>query len=633
MTNVELGKVTLEAAGHLHAEQRVEAARTVAEFLKLRDSIETEEGANAVLQSLLAWLLNADQYELAAKLLWTPNLFTPDPRCTQLVWQAFREECAIMLMGAASMSKSYSGGVWLLLDWLRDPVYTNVKVIGPSEQHLRDNLFTHLVDMHRQSSLKLPGEQLDLFIGLDPRARRSAISGVVIPIGKKAAGRLQGAKRVARPKPHPTFGPLTRMRIFIDEIENVQNSLWGDIDNVISNVEGLHGFKLAGAFNPRDITSQVATRCEPEGGWDKGFDREKSESWVSQRGWRVVRLDALKSENVIAGKTIYHGLQTREGIERIIINSGGVDTPGYDTFVRACYPRRGALLKVIPEHFLNNLKAEVVFVGPPIPYAGVDVALSGGDAPKLAAGRFGPASCVRFAPSLLAPKGLEIYFKDSNGNKKPRMVSVLDQLVTLEPEKSRKPTVALAQCIMEQCKALTISPGCVMIDRTGNGAGVHDVLQEIWSREVMGTNFMENAGTSKIMVEDTLVPKDAYGRVYNEVWFALRKWIEFAYFYVSPLLDTGRLYKQLADRNFDTKKYTTVEDKPSYKARHSGESPDDADAVTLFLHAIRRHTTFIPSAVTHGQFASSGIVGAGWGGRSDEMPCRVDCTNRLSDDV
>jgi hypothetical protein len=129
------------------------------------------------------------------------------------------------------------------------------------------------------------------------------------------------------------------------------------------------------------------------------------------------------------------------------------------------------------------------------------------------------------------------------------------------------------------------------------------------------------------MEEDTEDAKTAYGRVYSELWFALRKWIEFAYFYVSPILDTGKLYKQLADRNYATKKFTTVEDKPSYKSRHGGESPDDADAVTLFLHAIRKNTTFMPSSVTHGQFSGYGELGSG------EMPCRVDVTNRLDDDL
>jgi hypothetical protein len=207
------------------------------------------------------------------------------------------------------------------------------------------------------------------------------------------------------------------------------------------------------------------------------------------------------------------------------------------------------------------------------------------------------------------------------------MLAVLEQVFTLEPNKEDKPTVALAKCIKEQGVALGIDPGCVMLDRTGNGAGVHDVLQTIWSPSVNGVNSMQSASESKIMEEDTETPEEAYGRVYSELWFALRKWIEFGFFYISPLLDTGRLFKQLGDRNYSLGKFTQVEDKPTYKARNGGESPDDADAVTLFLMAIRRHTTFIPSAVTHGQFSAFGQISSG------EMPCRVDCTNAIDDDI
>ena len=68
-------------------------------------------------------------------------------------------------MGAASMSKSYAGGAWHLLDWVRDPEYTTVQVVGPSENHLEANLFSHLIRMHRESKIPLPGQIGELLSG------------------------------------------------------------------------------------------------------------------------------------------------------------------------------------------------------------------------------------------------------------------------------------------------------------------------------------------------------------------------------------------------------------------------------------------------------------------------------------
>ncbi len=190
-----------EVAALLHSDQYFPAAHRVANWVQetLKVPIppvgDNKTKATEVLTLLLHWLLENNGYEEAAELLWGETLFSPKPESAQRVWKAFEESNWILLMGAASMSKSYSMGVRLMLEWIRDPEYTNVKVLGPSENHLEENLFTHLVTLHRQSSIPLPGDIGKLFIGSDTRSRKGSVSGVVIPLGKKAAGRIQGAKR------------------------------------------------------------------------------------------------------------------------------------------------------------------------------------------------------------------------------------------------------------------------------------------------------------------------------------------------------------------------------------------------------------------------------------------------------
>jgi hypothetical protein len=615
-------QLVAEVAKHLHAGQLLEAGRAVAVFsgftLKKCDN---PEQAKEFCYSLLHWCLDNDRYDLAASMLWGKTLFNYEPRCTRMVWEQVKGHAALMLMGSASMSKSYGCGVWLFLDWLRDPEYTNVIVVGPSEQHLKDNLFTHLVTLHTSATLPMPGHVGDLFIGLDPKMRKSAIAGLVMPIGKRAAGRLQGRKRVPRKIPHPKFGTLSRIRIFIDELEKVPQGIWKDIDNVFSTFEGdAEGFKLIAAFNPEDINGQAAARCEPEKGWLE-FDPEVDEVWTSKRGWRVLRLDAAKSENVTQKKLLFPGLQSYEGFQRIIQNAGGTDTPGYWSMARGCFPRAGAIYSVIPSTLVGRLKGEFMFGETPENVGGVDLALEGGDVAEFAVGRFGKAIGIRYPKSFDHPNGREELFKNRQGKRVLRWACQVDQVFPLPSAD----TVKMAEQVKAAAIKFMIKPRNLMCDRTGNGAGVHDLLKNLWSEEVQGVNYSGGASERKILEEDTQTALEEYEKVISELWFALKKWAEHKFFMIAAAALTEELVKELSGRRYAPGKCSKVESKPDYKSRGNG-SPNKADAVTLLLHGVRLSFLCIPSAVD--DCAGTSVSGSP---DRDEMICIVDESNRFDD--
>lgn len=612
-----------QVAGYLHADQRTDAARLIAEFTGQPARIaEKSETALELCHSLFYWCLNNDRYEWAADMIWGERIFSHRPRCTQLVWDQIKTNSSLLLMGAASMSKSYGAGAWLLLDWVRDPEYTSVSLCGPSEDHLKSNLFTHLVTMHSQSALPLPGVVGDLFIGLDPRKRKGAIRGVVIPIGQRPAGRLQGSKRVPRKTPHPKLGAMSRMRIFLDELEKIPLGVWKDVDNVFANLDtDPDGFKIIGAFNPEDPVGQTAQRCEPEKGWAE-LDLDNDELWTSKRGWKVLRLDAAKCENVVEKKVVFPGLQTYEGFQRIIQNAGGVDTPGYYTMARAIFPRSGAVYSVISSTSLQRARGEYLFAEPPVKCASVDSALEGSDAAEMAYGRFGKAYGVKLPPTFEHPQGQKILFTDDRGRRQLRWALQVDQIFQLP----KADTVKMAEQIKAECIRLGVSPNWLMLDITGNGTGVHDLLKSLWSPEVRGVNYSESASETKILVEDTKTAREDYERAVSELWFALKKWMEFDFCRIGPAAFSEELEKEICGRRYKPGKTSRVEDKPSYKSR-GNNSPNKADAVTLLLHGVRKASGCIPSAL-HGP---SGNVVFGESPNSGPIPCRVDESNRFDD--
>lgn len=591
-----LSEFVRDVALPLHQGQKKVAASMVQDFLGLPGRPANDEQATAILRMFLQYLLDEQRYVDAATILWTPNLFSGRPRAVRMLWDAVFKNVSCMVPGAASMGKSYNLGVWCYLDWLRDPEFTNIQIVGPSEKHLERNLFSHLVKLHNNASIQPPGEVRQLEITCDPQQKDSGIFGVVIPIGKKSAGRLQGVKVVQRPKPHPQFGPLSRARVMIEEAENVPIGIWEDVTNILSNTNGVNRFKIFCPFNPKDPNGQCAVRVEPIEGW-ASISIEEDEEWISKRGWKVVRLDAYKSENVRQGQEIFYGLQTKDGLEKVIANAGGVGTGGYYTMARGWFPPTGVDVAVIPHHMMNDIQGELEFIESPISCGALDVALEGGDTAVFALGRWGmcsgwwrPAGPV--VPGQPPPKPREfLAFKDQYNNPMRRIGIQLEQLFALP----KGQTMELVEATKRTCQGAMVSGDHLAVDRTGNGAGVHDILIRVFHGGVKGINPSTSPTEKKILEEDQLLPVDEYQMLASELWFALRKYIEFGMLKLSPKVPRDPLFEELTGRQFDpTAKKRKVESKKEYKSR-GHRSPDRADAVAMLVHVVRMMSGHTPS--------------------------------------
>lgn len=609
-----------EVAGHVHAGQLFDAAKIVLRASGFNKEPKTKADALEPISTLVFGLLNVDRYEDASTLLWTPNVFTAEPQCTRDVWTALKEDRFVMMMGASSMSKTYGAGAYFFLDWLRDPEWTSVRVVGPSEDHLQSNLFSHLLALHAGASIPLPGKPADLFIGLNMRNKRACIKGDVIPMGRtRRGGKLQGVKRFPRARPHETFGRLSRLRVLIDEAEKTPPGVWGDVDNLTSNVqEYKHGLKIACSFNPELVGGPVYQRCEPTKGW-AAFDIEKDYKWVSKRGWTVVRLDATRSENVMQGKTVYPGLQTKEGLDELLRLAGGYTSSSWFTFGRAAYPPQGTSFTIIPQSFLAEFKAKFFFTEKPRLLMSVDSALEGGDPAMVTFGEWGPASGVELPQTQTSPKHV-VMFKDRNGS----VVTRHRLQITKQFELEKGKTVFVAKQVMNTANIAGIRPGWVIIDRTGNGAGVHDWLVENWSPEVRGVNYSQSSTHTKIMEEDKEFCDEAYDRIDTEMWFGLRKWIEFGIAKISDEgVQTEALYGQFTGRKYTTGKKSRIQSKQDYMGE-GNPSPNEADSMALLIHCARMASNVAPTMQSEHETASAEPD-------QDDFPVRIGITDRHDD--
>jgi hypothetical protein len=546
-----------------------ELIRAVAE---IDSSVEVPDQAKAWIWAMIKRLLDTERYALAGVLLWGPALFNPGPRAVQQLLKFVRSTQNMIVLGAAAMGKTYTLICYTLLDWLRDPEHTEVKIISTTGGHAKSQSFSTLQRLYTAAIIPLPGLSMDGFVGLNPKDRHSAITLVAIPQGEDGRGVLQGFHPVPRTRPHPVFGAMSRVRALLDEAEEIPPGVWEGVANLLASAWGAEAVKVFCATNPRDVTSKLAQLAEPTNGWTT-LNMDSDKEWISSERWNVLRLDGIECENVAQRELIYPGFLTWDGYQKFALELGG-QSPKYLTFGRGMYPLSALQNTLIPYSLLEATIGQYIFDQRTVGCSGIDLAFEGGDRIIVFVGRYGRA--IGFQPLNGAP----VLFK------KARYCVQADQYYELPKEK----TIALASSIETRLKGLKIHPDWTTCDRTGVGTGCHDALCEQWSPMVRGVMWGAEAGNQKILADDHDFSVEIYDGITTEMYARVRKFLEFGHLCFAPQILTSQLFKELSGRRYQPapkgpsgKPRIRLEPKKEFK-RRLGWSPDIADALVMLVH-------------------------------------------------
>lgn len=570
---------------------RIKAANLTLDYLGMAGKASNLKAADSILKQLLTGLLNGRDYMGVATLLWGKDVFDVRPRSVKMIFNGMMKGNKIAIMGGSSVSKTYSAGGWLLIDWLFWPEKTNIKLASVNEDHLRGNIFAHLVGLHQSSVIKLPGEVQSTYIGLDPKNRDFGISGVVYPAGTNSTGRLKGYKPKPLPNVHPVLGiKTTRLRVLMDEAQNSTEGVFKDFSSLFGSINGPESVKIALCMNPEDVGHTVGRLTRPKGGWDT-FDLEEDEEWESEEGWSVIRIDPKKTENVVQKKIIFPNFQTYETF--LGFQAKGDSSPDYYTFGRGAFPIKGTYNQVIQRYHLNRQQGTVRFIGDVIDVASVDVALVR-DKLVFTKGRWGRAN------EVIMPSGTAVKFED------PAQAGRYVSKYCLQVEQQydipvMNDTVKTGNAIMEMCKKLGVQPKYLGVDSTGSGISIYHHLKNYFG-DVLPLQWATEATERKILAEDESMPKELYDRLASEMWFATAMWLEHGIIYISYEVDESPLFEQLTDRRYNgkgTKGRQRVESKEDYKKRKT-LSPDEADSLVMLQQVVRMR-----QGVTPGMFSES----------------------------
>lgn len=588
--------------------QVIAAANESLRLIKQKPICTTQANAWVILRALLQHLLDNDEYLIAATLQWGGDVFNAEPESVQRVFKAWQGESKILLMGASSMGKTYSSGAWLVLDWLRDPLYTTVKVAAVNEGHLNDNLFAHIKRLTQLCAIPCKYEihYLDsqLWFGVRSAGFEFGFSGIAFKQSQETSGQFKGYKSLpVRKIPHEKFGVMSRLRVLGDEGQNWPGGPFKDFNSVTASMDGVELIKIGVAFNPESTERHVVQMAEPEHGWSED-DLDVLYDYLSKQGWRVCRLDAAKSENVIAKKKVFEGLQTYEGYTSYL-RAGGDNSANYWTFARGFPPLKGQISTIIPPSWPQEARGEAFFIENPIILGAADLAFQGKDSAQMAVGRWGLAS------GWVNHMGKKEFFIDRLNVKvrKPRHVLQIDQILPLTKHDN---TVRMAEEIMGRCKMLKISPEWLACDKTSIGLGTYSHLNKTWG-DCFGIAWNEGATPSKIIAEDKEGADKQCDGVMSEMWWAFRRWLDprCCAILIHPMIPSSPINSQLTSRRYKTaKKGIKVESKDEYKARNAGVSPDEADSLVMLVHLVRRNSDVLPGLVEE---QKPKIVGAGSG--------------------
>lgn len=558
---------------------------------------QTKASGVSICRNLFQFLLDQEMYLEAATLQWGPDIFNTEPESVVRVFKALREGSTVLLMGASSMTKTYSAGAFMMLDYLRDPLYTTIKLAAVNEDHLRKNLFAHVATLYRAcaipSQYDIQIRDSDLWMGVKDAGYEFGISGIAFKQSQETSGQFKGYKaKPVRKIPHPKFGVMSRLRVLGDEGQNWPNGPFKDFNSLIASKSGSELIKLVVAFNPESISQGVVQKAEPEQGWNIE-DMETLYDWESREGWRVCRLDAARSENVIQKKIVYAGLQTFEGFTSYL-KAGGDSSPNYFCFARGWPPMKGTVNTLIPPAWPQQQRGEATFIENPQTIAAVDLAFLGKDTARMSVGRWGLASGWKDHMG----KWHDFVDRTNVSTRKPRHVLQIDQIL---PMAFHEDTVRMSEEIMGRCKMLKIPAEWCAIDKTGYGFGVDGHLNKVWG-PVYGIGWAEKATPAKIVAEDQSGADDQCAGVMSEMWWAFRRWLDptCCAILINPIIPPQPINTQLTSRRYRNGKQgkIVVESKEEYKARNQ-HSPDEADSMIMLVHLVRKKADVLPGLVEH----------------------------------
>lgn len=561
-------ETVLDILHHRNRETKAKAAKFIGQAIGAKPTV----SENTILWYYIKSLLETGDYLTAGAVMWPKEMFVSYNVFTRRVFAALAEKNYLYVQGAGSVGKSWLVAAYFTLDYARDAHWTSIRCVSTSARHARQNIFSHMVRFFKHAIVPLPGEARADRLGLEDES--SGIILAAIPQGEDGRGRLRGFHQLPRPTPHPVFGNRSRIRVCVDEAEEVPDGIWEDLGNFMLNFKGPESAKLVLCYNPRRRTSQVGKRATPmhRDGWDS-LNIDHSKEWAARGGAYVVRLDAHESENIKEGREVIPQMMTMEGLQALEKEHGGQTAPGYLTMGRGWFPEEDGHQVLVTSDEMTRAQGSWVWAQSPMIFAGVDPALVG-DRPAVALVKAGPVLGMRRPNSMEVDR---VHYGD-----------VCYEIFLVGGAKRDRDVHTVCRDLDGIIESHGVRGENLEIDESSMGSGFVS-----WFREKYGPTVNATMFNQKVQKGSKLFPDQSRD---NSLMFA--NMASLLYWRFRGLLQRGKLLincdsKEWGNQFYERKWTTTIgesfiiEKKDDFK-RRLRHSPDEADAIVLALNAAAR---------------------------------------------
>lgn len=512
-------------------------------------------------QHAVATFIASGDKKSAAKLLWP---WLTENEQTDKIWACLDKYSYLAIMGHASASKTFTCAAWFLLHWWENCKETAILVTSDTIASMNRRVWSDIKILLSKTSVPMPGLLVDSkrMIKHSQADDKNAIAGIAAE-SDDAQSKIQGVH-------------TKQIGLLIDEADNkLSKSIWGAMSNLGASGE----IKAVALANPVDRIGDFGKNCEPAEGWGS-INPESDFEWESRTGWHVLRLDGLRSPNIILGEDKYPFLLTNKGLEDIR-KQKGENSLEWWCYVRAWYPPMGTNTSVFTQEIIQKSRGKHIWYGATTKIASCDPAFEGGDDCVLMLGTMG-----RLAEN---PK---------------RTGFVLDKEIIIKRKDTAKPvTIDFGDQIIKILDDEDVEGKNFAIDCTGNALGMSDYIQHARKQAHIAVNFGGSPTDMLITGEDSKKASERYDRFVTELWYSTREWMKLGLFKIPRL--SRSLEIQLESRLYDligAQRKIRVQTKEEMKKNGFG-SPDFGDTACLLCHVVRtRSDTPTPSLFEKKQY-------------------------------
>lgn len=503
------------------------------------------------------------EYYKAARKVW-PRLIIDNAQ-TELLFHALATYPRLLVMGHGSASKTFSCMAFFLLKYWFAPSRVSVTVTSATLLSMRPRIWADAKQLISSAVIPLGVEAMEgnmiIRVADLPMNDDKHTIGYVAAEGAESQAKIQGRH-------------TEETCLIIEEADNRKStSAWLAEENLATS----GAFQRVALANPIDQTSKFGQRCEPVDGWAT-VDPDTSFEWEGKHGDHVLRLDGLKSPNIVLGYDKHSFLITNAWFKEIE-RTQGKNSVTYWAYGRGWFPPQGVLSAIWPLNVINSaLSRRMVFYSDVKWLAALDPAfVEDGDKCPLLFGRLGRQAENPRKPALQAEEWT--YLKHRTGY----------ESIYLD----------LAEQIQTICTMKGIEPEDFIMDGTGNAMGLADILKATWSNKIKVVVFSGACTKSKLLAEDSRTAEQRFDRLVTELCYASMEWANSGCLGITnaPPDLALQLQSRLAMLERDEKK--CAESKKDMRKRGFG-SPDEYDVLNLLVHLARsQERSVLPSPLTY----------------------------------